>query len=99
MSDYLHSSSHEQEYAYIMNGTLDSICCEQQHAYRMKISGMVNIIKYFITGFCYRLLRILLYEMNIKFYKPNIIIKWLQICFIFWRYQSRLSVRKQTDLI
>jgi hypothetical protein len=23
---------HEQEYAYIMNGPLDSICYEQQHA-------------------------------------------------------------------
>jgi hypothetical protein len=44
MNDYLYSSGHKHEYAYIMNGSLDRICCEQQHAYRKKISGMVNII-------------------------------------------------------
>jgi len=90
MSDYLYSSSHEHEYVYIMSGPLDRICCEQQHAYRKKISGMVNIIEYFFIVFCFRLLRILLYEVSIAFCTPNIIIKWLQICFIFWRYQSRL---------
>jgi hypothetical protein len=45
MSDDLHSSIHEQEYAYITNEPLDPICFEQQHSYRMKFSGMVNIIK------------------------------------------------------